>query len=293
MIAGGILKDFTSNAAVNKKERVFTSSIRALKIKNENQLHILYSMNAILCSSVFSYYILNLGVSSGIEREESEDAEIERVWYFDIPNILLKAREIEKHEAQKYDLMKNMIKGLSVKEQCNDIVLPQLKLNLEEKALLDYANDIVIPVQMRHENHEKHFQPLKLNDATLTDYANLFIEHFKSSFVSVGKKFVVEIWHTEQIIGMFFKVIPKSEYKKSIIWLNKQNDESGILQKIAALGATEITDKLFIQKDIRGFEKDSFYIFKPNEKRLWHKAIGYLDLYEILDAILKAGKNKK
>lgn len=60
------------------------------------------------------------------------------------------------------------------------------------------------------------------------------------------------------------------------------------------VGSEKVTDKLFIQKDIRDFDKNGtdFFIFKPNEKRLWHKAIGYLDVNEFSDAILKAGKNK-
>ena len=53
----------------------------------------------------------------------------------------------------------------------------------------------------------------------------------------------------------------------------------------------KITKQLFVQKDVRGFEKDYFYIFKPNEKRLWHKAIGYLDVNEFADVILKAGRD--
>ena len=73
---------------------------------------------------------------------------------------------------------------------------------------------------------------------------------------------------------------------------NKQN-ESAILKFIAKLGVEKITDQLFVQKDVRGFEKDYFYIFKPNEKRLWHKAIGYIDVNEFADAILKAGRISK
>ena len=44
-------------------------------------------------------------------------------------------------------------------------------------------------------------------------------------------------------------------------------------------------DKLFIQKDIRGFEKDAFYIIKPNEYKCWHKAVAYLDAYEFSQTI--------
>jgi hypothetical protein len=293
LIAGGILKDFTSNAAINKQERVFTSSIRALKIKDVAQLDILYSINSILCSSLFSYYMLNLGVSAGIEREESEDTEIENMWYYNIPNVIENAKKIEKYQENKNKLSDKAIKEISIKQQCDDIVLPQLNLIAEENYLLDYTNNITIPIQMRHKNYEKLFLSLKLNDTMLTDYANLFIERFASNFEKIDKKFVVEIWHTNQIVGMFFKVIPQLECEQHIIWLDKREDTAGIFRKIIELGKTKITDQLFVQKDVRGFEKDYFYIFKPNEKRLWHKAVGYLDANEFEEAILKAGRDKK
>jgi len=57
------------------------------------------------------------------------------------------------------------------------------------------------------------------------------------------------------------------------------------------ISSEKITDRLFVQKDIRGFEKDYFYVFKPNERRLWHKAIAYLDAEEFMDAILRAGRS--
>jgi hypothetical protein len=163
----------------------------------------------------------------------------------------------------------------------------------EEECLLDYANNITIPIQMQHKNYEKLTLPLKkINDPILTDYANLFIERFASNFEKIEKKFVVEIWHTKQLLGMFFKVISEAEYNAPIIWINKQQDTNGIFQKIMDLGKIKITNQLFVQKDVRGFEKEFFYIFKPNEKRLWHKAVGYLDVNEFEEAMLKAGRDK-
>ena len=84
--------------------------------------------------------------------------------------------------------------------------------------------------------------------------------------------------------------MPKNNFEENIIIEDKQT-ESEIIQFIVKLGTKQITNRLFVQKDIRGFEKDYFYIFKPNEKRLWHKAIGYLDVDEFADAILRSGRD--
>lgn len=292
LIAGGILKDLTSNAAINKEVRVFTSSVRALKIKREDQLDILYSINTIICSSLFSYYMLNVGASAGIEREESEDEEIENMWYISIPDAIEKGKEIEDHNIQKRTLQNAISENLTTKELCNSIVYEILKLSKVEGELINYANDVMIPITMRHKYHELLFRSLNFENEFLEDYAQLFLNRFQSSLNNENSRFFVEIWYTEQVVGMFFRVVPISEYKKDIEWKNVHN-ENNILSFLISISSERITDSLFVQKDIRGFDKDSFYIFKPNEKRLWHKAIGFLDVNEFADAITKAGRDLK
>jgi hypothetical protein len=246
-----------------------------------------------LCYSLFAYYALNLCSSVGIEREQTQDTEIEDMWYLNIPNIIEKAQQIEYYQENKNKLKNVATKEISIRQQCDDIIFNSLKLSIEEKELLSYANDIAIPLQTQHKGFEKLLLPCKVKDNILIDYANLYISRFASSFKKIEKKFVVEIWHSQQIIGMFFKIIPQAEYKTDIIWVNKQADTAGVFQTIISLGTTKVTDQLFVQNDVRGFEKECFYVFKPNEKRLWHKAVGYLDVNEFEDAILRAGRDSK
>ena len=102
------------------------------------------------------------------------------------------------------------------------------------------------------------------------------------------RKFVVRVWHTKQLLGMFFDVVPINiPEENGIIWEDATDKQ--ILSLLIKLSSEKITDKLFVQKDVRGFKKDYFYIFKPNEKKLWHKAIAYLDSEEFMDAILRTG----
>lgn len=290
LIAGGIFKDLTSNAAINKEERIFTSSIRALKIRDDSQLNILYSINVILCSSLFSYYMLNIGASAAIEREESEDEEIEKMWYFSIPDSVKRGEEIEIFNAQKGTLQSTILKSTTTTKLCNSLVYDTLKVSDEENELIDYAQNFMIPITMRHNNHEVLFHPLKYEDVFLKDYAQLFLNRFQSNLSNNDRKFMVEIWHTNQIVGMLFKVVPINEYKDEIKWKDKQDDVFGILPFLVKISSGKITDRLFVQKDVRGFYEDYFFIFKPNEKRLWHKAIGYTDVHEFSDVILKAGR---
>jgi hypothetical protein len=114
------------------------------------------------------------------------------------------------------------------------------------------------------------------------------MKRFTQSLTTEARNFITEIWYSRQIIGMFFKIVPKEQNQTPIVWVDKSKEE--LLKTAIKLSSQKITDKLFVQKDLRGFDKDFFYIFKPNERRLWHKAIGYQDVEEFMDAILKTGR---
>ena len=89
---------------------------------------------------------------------------------------------------------------------------------------------------------------------------------------------------------MIFKIVPDEESGGKTIF-KKRETEALLLSAIMTLSSGKITDNLFVQKDVRGFSSESFYIFKPNDKRLWHKAVAYVDAEEFADAILNAGRN--
>ena len=89
---------------------------------------------------------------------------------------------------------------------------------------------------------------------------------------------------------MYFKVIDESMFTDEVVFTS---DNENLLPTITALTSQKLTDALFVQKDVRGFEKEYFYIFKPNEKRLWYKAIAYLDVNEFDDAMLRVGRNRE
>ncbi|MDP3014292.1 MAG: hypothetical protein Q8M92_08635, partial [Candidatus Subteraquimicrobiales bacterium] len=170
-------------------------------------------------------------------------------------------------------------------DDLNDEILKSFDLNEQEKTLVDYAVTITIPLIMKHD--DTLFAPLKFEAPFLKDYAEIFISRFKSSLEKCKKAFRIQILHNNYIIGMFFRVTNQAKKSESVSWESKSDDE--MLLKLSSLGYQKITENLFIQKDIRGFENDGFYIIKPNEKKLWHKAIAYLDADEFADAMLKEG----
>jgi hypothetical protein len=280
-----------SISAVSSQKLLFTDKITSIKFRSDRNIDEYYLLAGLMNSCLFAYYVLQVSSTAGIMIEQQIN-DIER---FSFPYIY--SDEIIKYVKAITALKEEKIFMFDeerereinkIKQNINQKIDELLSMNDIEKSLVDYGRNIMIPMIMKHKGYENIFSFCGFHDDILQDYAQLFIDRFEKKFKSINKKIVAEVWYTEQIIGMFFKLVKEEEYESNIIWKNMQNEINTILQYVIKLGIKKITEQLFIQKDIRGFEEESFYIFKPNEKHLWHKAIGFIDINEFIDAMHKA-----
>ncbi len=301
IIKKGISPDFKLISAISYEKAVFKDSLTAIKVFQKSDVKDLKIFSGLLHSDLFSYFITQTGTSTGIEREQVFDREKFCFPYLNNPTI---TKYVEKIEEISKKLFKEKQKVLNpnvhtlegekekLMNNLNEEILNSFNLNEQERALVDYAVNITIPLIMRHKGYEKElFSPLRIKDTFLTNYAGVFINRFRDSFERRDKKFTIQILYSNHIIGMFFKVTGERKNKEQIVWENKSEDD--LLLKLSSLGCQKITESLFIQKDVRGFEKDGFYIIKPNEKKLWHKATAYLDAEDFADAMLREGKESQ
>ena len=305
LIREGIeMSNITSKCAISRKDVIFKGSITSIKVFDDAEIGCLEKVAAIITSSLFTYYSINLFTTVGIERERVTNYNKFSLPYLDV-KVSENVRKIEQaklqiHAEEQDFLSSNRIQQLeevvnSELEKINHKVLVKLELDNAETALINYALDVSRTLITGDERQKNMlFYPLGFEDEILRKYANIFVNRFKTSLDTPESKFTVEIWHTDQIIGMFFKMIPANEYRQEITWISKQNN-AAFLTFLLKVGVEKITDQLFVQKDIRGFDNNGndFYIIKPNEKRLWHEAIAYLDVNDFADAILKAGRETK
>lgn len=292
---------FTIKSAISKQDVLFKNSITSISVVNKEDIKCLYDIQAVFSTNILTYYAVHSFAFIGIEREQTQNYDKYSLPYLDL-GLQADIEAVEEIKAELHVKEKNELLYATDIEKLNhkignaliDLngkVLQKLNLSDVEKALIDYSvsvNKVMIAGNAKEKR--KLFEPIKQNEEFLRDYAQLFLNRFQSNLSNNQQKFFVEVWHTNQIIGMLFKVVPTNEYEDNIKWKDKQGDLSGMLSFLINISSERITDKLFVQKDIRGFEKDYFYIFKPNERRLWHKAIGYLDVHEFADAMLKEGR---
>jgi len=278
LVSKGISLSLDLKVGILKEDSIFTDSISSLKHKNMDDL---YGMMGLLSSSFFKYFIINTGSSIGIEREQVHNPEKFSLPYVHDMNVIQSARDIEeysKNEFAQYDKEFN-----DLKNRLNEDVLKSFHLSNQEKVLVDYANSIMIPWIMK-KDYSIAFKKYIYKDKKIEDYINIFIKHYSKIYKEINKYFGVEVLWDDYAIGIYFKVLDKEPIHQ-IAWKKEPN-----IQNFLTLSSGKTLDNLFIQKDIKGFESDGFYVVKPNEYKNWHEAIGYLDFYEFQDAILRAGK---
>jgi len=267
--------NFQLIGAYSDQEIIFKEAIMAIKGR-PYQKKILKNILGILNSPLFTYYIFLLSASSGVERDIFSPTEIisfPALLDDKISKIVDKLQEIHSNKDQK----KN---ENSIEKRLNDEILGIFNINSVEKDLIDYTINVSIPL---FKNQKTALNPP--NDDQLKDYAQLFIDHFQNK-LDISEFFMVEIYQTDYFIAINFKIVPKKP--QNLITFPQDTDINDIIHKMGTISIESIKNKLFIQRDVKGFEKTSFYIIKPNEYKNWHKAVARLDLSEFVDAMIKA-----
>lgn len=303
------MEELTARSVVSNIDAIFKKSLLSIKAYKPEDISVLKSVSCSYASEIFSYLSILTFSSVGIERENAKEQELLGIPYVEIDNRFYD--EISSLYNIKYQENKKIpIDGIKVcktqkdiknkAKNLNEAIKTALRLSDDELDLIDYALTINLHVVRINSTNDiskriellrncPAFKVIKKEDKQLIDYAQVYIDRYAKSFNRNGKRFMVDIHYSEQMIGMFFRVIDEKDFTEEI---HVSQTDNNLLALATKLSSQRITDQLFVQKDIRGFEKEFFYVFKPNEKRLWHKAIAHLDVNEFSDAMLRAGGEK-
>lgn len=299
-----------ARSVISNQDAVFKKSLLSIKAYCSNDIDVLKSIASLYSSEVFSYLSILTFSSIGIERENAKEQELLGVpyvkidgHYYDKIESLCNSYHKEKNKCPIDEITTHKI-SLEIKEEesnLNRAIKIALSLSDEDLDVIDYAlkiNRHFVHINSADSISRKiellrdcpAFKIIDRKDNMLIDYAQVYINRFANSFNRNGKRFIVDIHYKEQMIGMFFRIIDEKDFTEEIPTPKTDNN---LMVLAIKLSSQRITDQLFVQKDIRGFEKDFFYIIKPNERRLWHKAIAHLDVNEFADAMLRAGGGEK
>lgn len=300
LVGKGITTDYKAKAAISYKDVIFTDAITSIKPLKDDTNFIKFLM-AVFNSNLFSYFMLQTNSSLGIERKQSHDKEdkfaMPIIYDEEDINFIEKITNLEKLIAHRqddefimdyqYQVLDEEIKGLY--NEIDSLLIQQYQLNNQEKSLLDYTLNISIPLRTS-KRYDEIFRKLNFEDILLENYAQIFLDHFGTIYNKEGYFFEIEIIHSNHTIAMYFRVISSnSKSAKRIVWTRKGYKD--LLSSFSKLSFQNLSQNLFIQKDIKGFENDGFYIIKPNEYKSWHTALAYLDLSEFIEALHNSKSN--
>jgi len=279
--------NYTARASFFKNDCIYTDSITGIHSENIDNLR---NIAGVLNSRFFSYYALMCMSSIGIEREQSHNIEKFAIPYVagDIHNHVKKIEDINTQLQDALMSERSILKSqrddeMNAIEVC---IEKELHLSTVEKALLDYAYSYSIPMAAG----KKSVAILKDNsrwETVVSAYSGVFLNRFRGQF---GKDTVLN--YTCDIapthVMLRFGVSHKEQKPKF-----NRSDLSSLERFLLEFSTENISENLYLRKDIRGFEKEGFYIIKPAEPRLWHPAVAYVDVEEFVEAILSDISAKK
>ncbi len=283
-------------SAVYEKDCVFSATVAAISSINgsvsKKTEDILYSMAALFNSKLFTYYLLMTSSSFGAARNRVNYKE-----YLDMPFLAdskLSYFSKEMHKAVQGNFMgQNQEQIHSLKILIEDKIDQLYKITTLEKELINYALDISIPVMKRADRSVVNLPVIfksisKQRIDILGKYCDVFVNHFSKRFNDGKKMFAINVYLNEDYIALHFIIIKK---RVETIKYHFNTNLNTIVSSLGQLGIREVSSGLFSQQDIRGFNKDSFYLIKPNIIKNWHLALAHSDLIEFIEAIANSEIN--
>ena len=280
-------------SSVSENNCVFSATVASISPIDDNltkiQDSLLYSMAALFNSKLFSYYLLMTGASFGAARNR-----VNFVEFLDMPfiydNELCELSKKMHQFSKRNTFFENQEKIQKLENEIEKKVYELYGVGEIETQLINYSIDVSIPVMKRADRLTKDIPTIfsSINERNITiinKYCNVFINHFSERFSKNGKQFNIDSYINEDFIALHFII---SNKRKQKIKHNYDSSLSDTVTKIGSLGINQASSNLFIQQDVRGFNKDSFYLIKPNIIKNWHLALAHYDLIEFIEAIAKS-----
>lgn len=265
--------NFKMRSAYSDKEMVCKETMYIIK-GTQIQKDILLNLVGLFNSSFFSYLNLMLGSSVGIEREQRFMSEVLSFPYVFSQSIVETVKSVQADKAQLFRVDDNSkIEGL------DKIILSSF--GLEYNKFIDYAMNVSIP-ELTGINIENVYRKVSVDD--LKEYSKCFMKQFSLVYNPSNKYVFVKLYPS---IGTHYTVfelhINDSKPSTEVLIANEVDDEKELLAKFSVY---EHNDKFYQIRNVIHFNRDSFYIMKPDFYKNWHPAIAENDLADVIDQLM-------
>lgn len=273
---------------------VFRKGTFSIASANEDVIKTIYSF---LISNLYTYFLFNVTCAWGIGTRPAIRFDEEFLAFpYKKPNDSNKDRLNQlvnqflstfKEHYKEYHLGEP-VKDEMAYEQINVIIEEIYQIKGYEKDLINYVLDIS-RYQFQESKQNKINRKIHDDKEAIEKYVDVFFNEFRGIYESEYLR--VDIYPLDYFIALNF-VFQEQKPTKRINFIDDVKDENEIFKALSNnITITEKAKDLYIQKDIKGFEDNSFYIIKPNEYKCWHRAIAWYDVAEVKEAIEAAEIN--
>lgn len=270
---------------------VFRKGVSSISTKNE--LETLKLIFGITTTELYTYFLFIKSCSWGISTRPQTRLDEEYLSFplldfkTDKKEIIKLVDELIKPAKEFYSKFNlgEFIPNKNALAILNSVIESNYLENGYEKDLISYVLDIS-RYQFQESKIEKVIRKVHNDNSALESYADVFIEQFKDLYKD--EYLQIEVYALDYFIAMNF-VFKKEKPKQKVVFNQTETTEKGVFKALSNnLTIAKVSEKIFVQKDIKGFEENSFYIIKPNEFKCWHRAMAWYDVAEIKKTIEEA-----
>jgi hypothetical protein len=298
------IRETSIGVSFNEDKSVFKKGIFGINSKDTTFIKKIYLY---LLSDLYTYYVYSTSGSWGTSTRPQIRLDDEYLSFPYIePNETQKERLIslvdnllkpyKDHYIENKLIAYNSEPNPDILIEINEIINEIYGIKGYEKDLIDY----VLNVSRYQFQDSKQHLVSEFNNAdyrnkiqVLEKYADVFIQEFSKIYDEEYMQ--VEVYEMNHFIAMhFISLNEKPKNRKQVEVVKEVDDTSKLFKKLATLSISKLVNStnaehnLFIQKDLKGFEDNSFYVIKPNEYKCWHRAMAWYDVAEFKEAIQRA-----
>jgi N-6 DNA Methylase len=274
-------------SAFSEEIIVYTQKYSGISLAQED-VRLANYLNAIVNSSVISYFLFLTASSWGIERDEVTLQDLSRI---PVPtpnaeNVNLVSRivaiehQLRTSSSAEYHRLKN---------QLNNAVFELYGLDQTEQVLVEDGVNLTINLRMKRESSVALRKPtldeLKLYALQLIGVIQPFLQTLRER-VLVAE--VIEVSQSPlQVVKFSFLPAPEPVH---IVQISQVQELKAVLNRIAEHLPEQIADRIYTCRDLRIYTGKDIYIVKPAQKRYWSRSAGLNDADLILSEHLRVNR---
>ena len=259
--------DYSIRAVYTESGFLYRETINCIK-GSEKDTKTVLNLCGLLNSSLFSYFNLMLGSSTGIEREQIFLEELGNYPYVYNDELV---ELVEKMQREEWGKNRN-----ELQVALNQCVMRMY--GLQDNYFVDYALSIQIPMLCGT------YQETKCDAKSMKEYVSILSKIWDEHFGQSNVHYKITIY--PDIKGKFAAVQVKLSFTSQIedIFVIDNVDEDVSL--LTNFMIYQLNDCFYQTKNVVEFSEDSFVIVKPIEAKNWHPAMAIKDSYKVLNAVL-------